>query len=258
MGAMHARVAGLALDPFLDKLSREQLLSLEMRKALRVSVIRTQMHYEEQTLFPAEDRLGGPMIILSGWAARCRVLPDGKRQIFNFLMPGDLLDRDHVVWPGETTVCLTQVETVELGGLCTSPATRPEWSQLLARAVREETHAQDQLLFDHIVRLGQQNAAERTADLMFELHRRLRSVRLARENGFDLPLKQEHLAEALGLTLVHTNRTLQKLRGDRLLDFRRGKVTFLNWRRLSVLAGRTDVEGYNPQRPPPMLQESAA
>ena len=91
-------------------------------------------------------------------------------------------------------------------------------------------------LFDHIVRLGRQSAFERVTHLLLELHERLAVVGLAFENRFPLPLTQEVLADALGLSIVHVNRTLQQLRRGGLIDTRAGWVTLRDHEQMASLA----------------------
>ena len=78
------------------------------------------------------------------------------------------------------------------------------------------------------MRLGRQTAYERMAHLLLELHGRLAEIGEARGESFHLPIKQEVLADALGLSLVHVNRTLQQMRRDGLIDMRGAQLTLLN------------------------------
>ena len=80
-------------------------------------------------------------------------------------------------------------------------------------------------LCDQIVRLGRQTAYERLLHLVLEFHHRLQAVGMVNGYSFAFPLTQEVLADALGLSVVHINRTLQQVRRDRLLDMRGGQVT---------------------------------
>src|SRR4051812_33885621 len=91
MGAMRAELARARLDPIIDKLSRHWRPPAQFRDRLRAAALRIQTHYSEQELDPVDEALTGAKIIVQGWAARCRSLADGRRQIFNFLLPGDVL-----------------------------------------------------------------------------------------------------------------------------------------------------------------------
>ena len=81
-------------------------------------------------------------------------------------------------------------------------------------------------MVEHLVNIGRRNALERTAHFLLELGARLRLVGLATREGYDCPLSQNLLADALGLSAVHINRVLRELREDGLLTFQKGRVTF--------------------------------
>ena len=86
---------------------------------------------------------------------------------------------------------------------------------------------EDAALIDQVVRLGRQTALERMANLPLELRFRRSLVGGVEDGAFDLPVTQEHLADALGLSGVHVNRTLQTLRGDSLIELRRNRLRLL-------------------------------
>src|SRR5205809_419792 len=98
MGATRAEFVGSGLDPIMDKLGQHWRLPAQFLEGLRTSVVRTQTFYGEQELDRPDDVLSGARIVVHGWAARCRPLADGRRQIFNFLLPGDVL-------PGRRQAC---------------------------------------------------------------------------------------------------------------------------------------------------------
>jgi CRP-like cAMP-binding protein len=170
-----------------------------------------------------------PKVLLSGWACRCRVLPDGRRQIFTFVLPGDavgLCRRDEPV-ALTTTISLTKTVTADASALAEAAFERTSEYEGLAAAVSIAGTLDEASLLDHIVRLGRQTAYERTAHLLLELRWRLSAVGLGNDRKFPLPLTQEVLADALGLSIVHVNRTLQQLRREGLLEMRGGFVELL-------------------------------
>ena len=85
---------------------------------------------------------------------------------------------------------------------------------------------------DHAMRLGQQTALERTAHLLLELAARLTAVRLADNGAFALPINQECMSQALGMSAVHLNRTLQRLKADGLISVRGSRMAILRPDRL--------------------------
>lgn len=147
-----------------------------------------------------------PLLMLDGWAARVRQLADGRRQILNFILPGDLVglcDQDRPV-ASSTVMAFTSVLVCEAPQRGRSPALDKAYA--MSRAL-DEAH-----LLAQITRLGRFNAHERIADLLLELLERLEQAGLASNGRYSLPLTQEVLADALGLTPVHINRMLQQAR----------------------------------------------
>jgi len=169
------------------------------------------------------------IVVVSGWIAETRILPDGRRQIFAFLLPGDVASVSGASDVGDRgLVALTNVEIADTATLATGERT----SASIADAIRQR----EARLFDHIVRIGRLTAKERVLNLLLELHERLEAVGLVRAGAFRLPLTQEVFADALGLSVVHINRTLQQLRREGLLTLGRGVVTLHQRDKLAALA----------------------
>lgn len=149
--------------------------------------------------------------VLSGWAFRYKILEDGRRQILNYLMPGDLMglqgslmnEMQHSV-EALTPVNLCVFERDRLRGLFEHHATLAY--DLTWIAAREE-----RILDEHLLSIGRRSALERAAYLLVYLHTRAKAVGLFRGRKATLPLTQNHIADTLGLSVVHTNKTLRKL-----------------------------------------------
>jgi CRP-like cAMP-binding protein len=170
-----------------------------------------------------------PRFLLTGWVARMRWLSDGRRQILGFILPGEaigLCPRPHPLALA-TTVALTPLTTVAAGPVLRAMHD-PEMAPGLAEALRVAAAMDEAMLLDHIVRLGRQTAYERICHLLLELRDRLDSVGLVHNGSFPLPLTQEVMADATGLSIVHVNRILQQLRREKLLDLRAGHATLLD------------------------------
>jgi CRP-like cAMP-binding protein len=186
----------------------------------------------------SEGRMSAPRVLLSGWACRQRLLGDGRRQIVNFLLPGDPcvpLERPAVV-AHCSVVALTPVVVADAKALELAVNVNSASYPGLTRAVRLLTVSEGLLLQDQVVRLGRQTAYERMVHLLLELRGRLSVVKLVVDNVFPLPLTQEILADALGLSIVHVNRTLQQIRRDGMLEFRGGNVTILDLPMMQAVA----------------------
>jgi len=169
-------------------------------------------------------------IMVSGWACRQRVLSDGRRQITSFILPGDIVGGPQQPEPplDYSIMAVTQVVTVDASALMAAVAGTDPIHRRLARAVRLLGQHEMISTYNQIVRLGRQTAYERMVHLMLELHERLRIAGKAGSDAFPLPLTQEVLSDALGLSVVHVNRTMRQLKRDGLLEVYGGRVKILD------------------------------
>lgn len=172
---------------------------------------------------------GAPLLVLSGWAARVRTFSDGRRQLLGLVLPADLIGSwHHGDAPAPTSVmALSEVTLVP------APAAAPGTG--LARAYAAAAALESAQLYRQIARLGRLSAYERLADWLLEVRERLAAAGLASGNSFPMPLTQEVLADTLGLTSVHINRTLQSMRRDGVLDLRSGTVRLADPEQLAAL-----------------------
>ncbi|WP_374471596.1 Crp/Fnr family transcriptional regulator [Phenylobacterium sp.] len=207
-------------------------------------VQRVRAFWRRVERYPAGVQMGvesGPgrgrrLVIVSGWACELRILPDGRRQIFGFLLPGDVVDTEVTRDLGARGVMtLTRLQAVEAEGEAADPATPAERAAAASR--REER------LYDHMVRMGRLTARERVLHLLLELCERLEAAGLVRDESFRIPLTQELFADTLGLSVVHINRTLKALREEGSITLKAGSVTLHNRARLAVACC------YEPPRP---------
>jgi CRP-like cAMP-binding protein len=203
----------------------------QAEEALVVAVAsQTQTHGHGAELCGHGQQPARPRLVLSGWASRQRELPDGRRQIFGFILPGD------TIWLGSrprplalcATVALTTMVTADARPLVAALATGDRRYAGLGAALDAASALDEAFLLDHLVRIGRQTAYERTGHLLLEMHWRLSLAGLARGQRFAMPLTQETLADALGLSVVHMNRTLQQLRRERLIRLQSGEVELLD------------------------------
>ena len=189
----------------------------------------------KRDLVSGRERVRSPLMVLDGWAATICLLPDGRRQIISFVLPGEL------VGVGDQGYSENDDSVVALTDL--SIASLPRAGDLPAGSGLGDVYATSRLLNDRflrnqIVRIGRLDAYERITDLLLELHDRLALAGLANEGSFQLPLTQESLADALGLTSVHVNRMLQLLRRDGLLTLKAGVATLPDLPGLARVVGR--------------------
>jgi len=158
--------------------------------------------------------------VLIGWGFRYKLLPDGRRQIVNFVMPGDLIglqgalmdEMQHSV-EALAPMVLCVFEREELMSLYRE---HPE----LAYDVTWLASREECMLDENLLSVGRRSAIERFAYLLAFLVTRARTVGLVNGAPTELPLTQQHVADTLGLSLVHTNKTARKLAERKLIRWR--------------------------------------
>lgn len=219
---------GFLERPLRRLLVETKLSDLEQRA---VRDLRTDRVVLAKGLEPA-PKIEGVFFILDGWACEARVLTGGRRQIFNLLLPGDVagcLPDGATIRYQPQIFALTRVIAVDAGSLCGLEAIH----QAMAEAQRNARNR----TFDHIVRLGSHTAYESVAHLLLEVHGRLAEVGLASDGRFELPIGQDQIGQLLGLSGMHVNRTMAKLKGAGWLKMGPGWVALP---RLSELAELVD------------------
>jgi CRP-like cAMP-binding protein len=175
-------------------------------------------------------------VLNHGMAIRYKVLHDGRRQILNLVLPGDFIG-----FPG----CLFDSSLFSVASLGETTACAIAFSELFTLFQRHPRIAaamfwlvgHDAALFaEHLVGVGRQSAYERVAHLLLELLTRLQMAGLADERSYCMPLTQELIADALGLSVPHVNRTLRRLREDGLISLEGSRLTCQDLPALARLA----------------------
>ncbi len=211
-------------------------LSSEDRAALSRLTTKIRVIEPRKDLIREGDLPTHVNLVLRGWGARYKMLPDGKRSLVGFFIPGDFCDlntyilkqMDHSIG----AITSLRVATIEPHDLLQLMVDHPQvtqallWHELVNAAVqREWTH-----------NIGARPAFQRLAHLLVELFMRMQSIGLADANSCDFPLTQYDLAEATGLTPVHVNRTLQLLRGELLVEIGQKRLRIPDLARLQEAA----------------------
>jgi CRP-like cAMP-binding protein len=179
------------------------------------------------------DRSENCSLLLSGFAYRSKIVADGGRQILAVLMAGDMVDfqnslldtADHHV-QAMTDVELALIPRETILGIA---AERP----VVGRAIWHDTLVDGSIQREWTVNVGRRDARTRLAHLLCEFALRARQAGLGELCDYQLPMTQEHLADCLGLTPVHVNRTLKGLERDGLLGRRRRNVQVRDWEGLA-------------------------
>ena len=198
-----------------------------------------QAHRVNARLISEGEPLNRPRLIRSGWACRVRFLRDGRRQILNYYLPGDIIGFSAEPEPLALAhyAALTRLMTMDIAGLRTLAVDRAAEFPDLAAACRRIKICDEYQLLSQITRIGRQKAYERIAHLLLEFHARLRRTGLTEGNSFQLPLTQEALADGLGLSAVHVNRTFKLLKRKNYVRIERSSVTLLEPEALAEIGG---------------------
>jgi CRP-like cAMP-binding protein len=172
-----------------------------------------------------------------GWAIRYQSLDDGRRQILNILMPGDMFDMEVFV-AAKADHSVMAVTEMELLTLTPNDAMfgifRGDENLSLAfwwAAVQEEA-----MLRQQIVRNGRRTAIERVAHFLMEMHRRAVIVDEGEHNGFHFPLTQTIIGDALGLSHIHVNRVLGRLTAQGFIKRDRNWVELVDRKALAEIS----------------------
>ena len=188
-------------------------------------------------------------LVLTGFAVRYALVDDGARQITSVLMPGDfcdlisnLLGRSYSNVAAVTDVAIVVLSHQDLRNLQREHPTL--WDAICRLGLVEAVRMQR-----WIVNLGRRDARSRIASLLAELQDRMADAGLLRDDGFDLPLTQDAIADATGMTPVHANRTLQELRAEQLIVFRAGHLAILDLDRLRAVGGYRSIHLKDPRSP---------
>jgi CRP/FNR family transcriptional regulator, anaerobic regulatory protein len=187
--------------------------------------------------------------VLSGWAFRYKMLDDGRRQILNYALPADMVglqgmlmhEMEHSVEALTPLVLCVfpRSKLWELSGRFPSLAFDITWL-----AAREE-----QLIDENLVSLGQRTALERTAFILLHLFVRAEEAGLTKNKIIQFPFTQQHLADTLGMSLVHTNKTLKRLSASKAIRWKDRVFEMVDRTALAALAG----DNAGPRRPRPFI-----
>ena len=223
-------------NPFIRRIENRASLSAEHRQKLE-ALTAYKHHLEPQNDIVQEGEHQLVVnVVLSGWACRYKILPNGRRQIISLFLPGDMCDpyvfllgaMDHSLGT-LTAVTLAKVPATAIRAMTASGPELAEalwWQMLIAIEIQREW----------TVSLGRRTAVERLAHLFCEVPARLAAVGLSNGLDCEMPLTQTDLADISGLSTVHVNRSLQALRASGLVELRSKRLVIQDHRGLMDLA----------------------
>ncbi len=221
----------------IRKLEHGVLLGPEEKRALEEACTSVQRFGPRDDLVKEGDPAQAVHVVLDGYSCRYKLLPDGRRQIVGYFLPGDLCD---------LRVCILKHVDHSIGTLSvvrTAALSREQVLALMERFPRLErafwwaTLVEESITSEWVVNVGHRTAFERAAHLFCEVFARLRAVGLTTENSCELPVTQTELADALALSAVHVNRVLMEMRHTGLVTFRAQRLTIHDHDALRSVAG---------------------
>jgi len=215
-------------------------LSRDDREAIHAICRDAQAVPVHRSIIRAGEKPEHVHIVVEGWTARAETLADGTRQISAFLIPGDFCNL-HAAILGEVDhdlIALTDAKVAFVPHEVMDDLARER--PALRDALRWVNSVDEAVLRAWLSSIGRRDAYGRIAHLFCELHARMTLIGLVEHGCFDLPITQEMLADAQGLTPVHVNRTLQALRGDGLIELAERRLTILD------MVGLQNAAGFDP------------
>jgi CRP-like cAMP-binding protein len=195
-----------------------------------------RVHDTHDSVVKAGDPVDQMFVVLDGLICEYRLLPDGRRQILAYLLPGDMTDPRQLLMPRwDHALCALWPARIAVIGA--SGVQEMQGRPGIMRAASRYALLKQAIAREWLVNVGNRSAFERASHLLCELHLRLKVVGLASDGLFALPLTQSDLADTLALSAVHVNRTLMELRRSGLLTMQSRQVTIHDLEGLMVAAG---------------------
>ena len=215
--------------PIIAKLESILTLSDEEKAAILRLPMQVMTLRADQDVVREGDRPSRCCALLEGFTCVYKVTNTGKRQIMAFHIPGDIPDLQslHLTTLDNSVGTLTPcrvgfIQHEHLRELCHAQSR-------LAGAFWRQTLVDGAVFREWMLNVGRREAYGRTAHLLCEMVSRLRAVGLVQNDTCELPITQSELGDAMGLSTVHVNRTLQDLRAAGLISLKGGSLSVLDW-----------------------------
>lgn len=220
----------------IRKLSRLSVLSDADRDAIRALPFTTRHARSGQILVEEGDTTTHCSVLMDGYACRHKITSGGGRQIVSFHLPGDLLDVQHLFLPTAdhnvqaiTDLKLTSVPQDRLRALTRAhPA--------VGEALWRDSLIDASIFREWVLNVGRRDAKGRIAHMLCEFAVRRQAAGLGSPERFELPMTQEEIADATGLTPIHVNRMLQALSADGVIARDKRHVHIVDWERMRRIA----------------------
>jgi CRP-like cAMP-binding protein len=222
------------LAPLVQKLVYRADLDEDDREAILALPFIIRNMERHQVIVRERELATHSCVMLSGYSIRSKVVATGARQIVAVHMKGEVVDLQNSMLKvaDHSVQMLTQgsVAMIPREAVAELTLQRPR----IGHAMWIDTLVDASIFREWIANVGRRDAFTRIAHLLCEFSLRLKSAGLGNENGYELPMTQEHLADATGLTPVHVNRTLKELDRQALITRRNPRsIHIADWRKLA-------------------------
>ncbi|HEY7243417.1 MAG TPA: Crp/Fnr family transcriptional regulator [Xanthobacteraceae bacterium] len=225
-----ADAASALISSLSTRLTHEDLLA-EAGHDVRIITAR-----RNRDILVVGKHYGAVYVNHDGWLLRYKILHDGSRQIIDFILPGQIFGLQACLFRN----ALYSVAAITESSLSEIPFEMIdnvfERSPRLAKALFWSAVSETAIVGEHLIDAARRSAYERISHLLLELFVRLKGAGLTNDMSFVLPLTQELIGDALGLTTVHVNRTIRSLREDKLIAIDHKRVTILDFEALCMIS----------------------
>lgn len=224
-------------NPLVARLGRFGPLTNEAILELQRLTRRSQALVPGHQLFKEESRCNHVYVLIEGVACRYRMLSAGRRQILGYILPGDLCDVEFLT-VGATDHCVGMLTTgtvVKIAGAKLIEVL--EAFPTIRRAVGMEAMIDKSILRQWLLNMAQRSASERLCHFLCEFLVRMEHIGYLDDDGsVSFGINQMALADTLGMSTVHVNRTLQALRASSMIVLRKRRLHVLDRERLAEMA----------------------
>jgi CRP-like cAMP-binding protein len=222
------------LEPLVQKLAYRVNLDAEDRAAIRALPFTVKTVERGHIIVREHDRATHACLMLAGFSIRSKIVARGERQIVAVHMKGEMVDlQNSLLQTADHTVQMLtagEVATIPHEEIMRVARERPS----VGRAMWIDTLVDGSIFREWIANVGRRDARTRIAHLLCEFSLRLKVSGLGSENDYELPMTQEQLADATGLTSVHVNRTIKVLEAEGLIDRVNPRTVHIgDWRKLA-------------------------
>lgn len=231
---MNKTTNGSTLEPLVRKLSYRVKLETDERAAILALPFRVKSVERSHFIVREHDRATQSCLMLSGFSVRTKIVGTGHRQIIAIHMVGEMVDlQNSLLETADHNVQMLTAGTVAMiprEAIIRLTLERPT----IGHAMWIDTLVEGSIAREWVANVGRRDARARVAHLLCEFSLRLKVAGLGEETHYELPMTQEQIADATGLTAVHVNRTMKRLEREGLIDrLNPRSITIGDWRKLA-------------------------